>query len=181
VKNIQALVLTVSLLGVNGYSEEQDYFHLKTKNDPSAGDVLQGVVSYYNLKPTKRNRRNVNAPKIVNVEPSKAPPIMCEEKPLHKFTVISESMVPAIPVGSQIYADETVQFNSVNEGDIIVYRSKDSTSGTHYVVHRVHSKNDDYIICKGDHNSTLDKERVTPSNFVGVVSKIDKPMMVGAN
>lgn len=180
-KNIQALIITISLLGANSYSEEQDYFHLKSKNDPSASDVLRGVVSYYNLKPTKRNRRNVNAPKIVNVEPSKAPPIMCEEQPLHKFTVISESMVPAIPVGSQIYADETAQFSSVNEGDIIVYRSKDSTSGTQYVVHRVYRKNDNSIICKGDRNSAVDKERVTPSNFVGVVSKIDKPTMVGSN
>jgi signal peptidase I len=180
-KNVLVSVAIVSLLGTGIYAQDTDYFHLKSKNDASAGDVLQGVVSYYNLRPTKRNRRNVNAPKIVNVEPSKAPPIMCEEKPLHKFTVISGSMVPAIPVGSQIYADENVQFNSVNEGDIIVYRSKDSSSGTSYVVHRVYSKNNDSIICKGDHNSTVDKERITPSNFVGVVSKIDKPTMVGAN
>lgn len=69
------------------------------------------------------------------------------QKPL---VVISGSMEPTLKVGSLLYYHEQ-DLDLFNEGDILVYRSKN-----HTISHRIVERVEDGFITKGDANPTND-------------------------
>lgn len=77
--------------------------------------------------------------------------------------VPTESMEPTIHSGDYIMFTRT-DYDSVNVGDIIVYRSKKNDI---FIVHRIVSKNSEYITCKGDNNQTNDTEKITSDMVCG--------------
>lgn len=88
--------------------------------------------------------------------------------------VVSGSMQPALQIGSNVLYNTWASLDSVENGDIVVYKS--SKTGR-LVIHRVIDikyntmidKPEKQLIVKGDNNTTYDEERVTKSNYVGCV------------
>jgi signal peptidase I len=84
------------------------------------------------------------------------------------FTVApTGSMKPTLDENS-VVAVETVKFDDLRPGDIVIYRD---TAGLP-IVHRLHHKTADRWIVLGDNNSSADRETVTPANLVGRVCAI---------
>lgn len=78
--------------------------------------------------------------------------------------VPTASMEPVIMAGDYVLYQKAT-FDSVDEGDIIVYRnSKDM-----FIIHEVISKNteDGYIIAKGVNNTLADDEHITADKIYG--------------
>ena len=80
------------------------------------------------------------------------------------YNVVSESMEPALPVGSIIYS-KTVEPSGLEEGDIIVFNNNGMT-----VTHRVVRNDTDAkeLITKGDANP---QEDPTPVRYGSVIGK----------
>lgn len=78
--------------------------------------------------------------------------------------VPTQSMEPVIMAGDYVLYKKAT-FNSVEENDIIVYRSSDDI----YIIHEVITKNteDGYIIAKGVNNTLADDEKVTADMIYG--------------
>jgi signal peptidase I len=139
--------------------EEIDYYNVNHRN-VSARDIARSISNFYSQPEEVRTQR------ITKLRES--------QKPLHKYYVVSESMLPTITVGSNIYADESVKFNDLKVGDIIVYRTNVKNDAfAKNIVHRVFRRQGQFFVCKGDNNPVEDKEIVTESNFLGKVVKID--------
>ncbi len=73
------------------------------------------------------------------------------------------SMEPTIMTNDYVMFVGT-DFDSVNEQDIIVYKSKEQGI---YIIHRVIEKHEDYLITQGDNNPIPDTERITPDMVYG--------------
>lgn len=76
--------------------------------------------------------------------------------------VPTASMEPTISAGDYVMYGKT-DFEDVNVGDIIVYKS---SSGM-FIIHRVIEKNTEYLTTKGDNNAISDTERITPDMVYG--------------
>lgn len=76
--------------------------------------------------------------------------------------VPTASMEPTISAGEYVMYGKT-NFEDVNVGDIIVYKS---SSGM-YIIHRVIEKNTEYLTTKGDNNAISDTEQITPDMVYG--------------
>lgn len=80
----------------------------------------------------------------------------------HKpLVVVSGSMEPVLKVGSILYYQQ-VDIEEFDEGDILVYQSKD-----HTISHRIVDINEDGFITKGDKNNAVDSEIVNSNQIIG--------------
>jgi signal peptidase I len=70
------------------------------------------------------------------------------------YVIVSGSMSPAINQNDMIVVNGLVPFQSLQEGDIIVFNSPDGISGviTHRVMHLSQSQHGLYAVTKGDAN-----------------------------
>lgn len=82
--------------------------------------------------------------------------------------VPTSSMEPTINAGDYIIFYE-IDYNEVEVGDIIVYRSKAENTNGMFIIHRVESINieDGYLLTKGDNNIIADSEHVTSDMVYG--------------
>lgn len=84
------------------------------------------------------------------------------------FTIApTGSMKPTLDENS-VVAVETVTYDNLRPGDIVIYRDEAGLP----IVHRLHHKDGNRWIVLGDNNSTVDRETVTPANLVGRVCAI---------
>jgi signal peptidase len=84
------------------------------------------------------------------------------------FTIApTGSMKPTLDENSVVTV-ETVPFNQLRQGDIVIYRN---VSGTP-VVHRLHEQANGCWLVLGDNNPAVDRETVTPANLLGRVCAI---------
>ena len=84
------------------------------------------------------------------------------------FTIApTGSMKPTLDENS-VVAIETVKFEDLRAGDIVIYRDAAGLP----IVHRLHQKADDRWIVLGDNNSAVDRETVSAANLVGRVCAI---------
>lgn len=149
---------------------QTDYFNLNSGQDLDVKTIAKNVMSYFGNSIAGSSYENY-------VQES----THYETKPLHSYHVVSPSMLPLIPVGSKIYSDENISFDELQVGDIIVYRSKNYDSLSQNIVHRVVKIMPGYILCKGDNNTSIDKEIVTKHNFKGKVVQIKQPIYVASD
>lgn len=96
---------------------------------------------------------------------------MKNEKPVRIFGfsysyVPTSSMEPAIDAGDSIIFKKA-SFDSLEIGDIIVYRSNASAMKGMYIVHRIIDITSDGLTVKGDNNPIADSEVVTSSMLIG--------------
>ncbi len=85
-------------------------------------------------------------------------PTLWGHKPL---VVISGSMEPVLKVGGILYY-EKIDVNEFDEGDILVYTTKD-----HVISHRIVNITDNGFITKGDVNNSVDGELVNENQILG--------------
>lgn len=84
------------------------------------------------------------------------------------FTIApTGSMKPTLDENS-VVAVETVKFDELRAGDIVIYRDNAGLP----IVHRLHQKAGERWIVLGDNNSSVDRETVTPANLIGRVCAI---------
>jgi len=79
------------------------------------------------------------------------------------YAVQTGSMSPTLSVGSLCVVDHHTDFNTIQNGDIIVFKISDST----VVTHRVVKITENGLVTKGDANNAEDAGYVTQDNFVG--------------
>lgn len=85
-------------------------------------------------------------------------PCLWGHKPL---VVISGSMEPTLKVGGILYY-EKIDIDDFNDGDILVYKTKD-----HIISHRIVDIVDEGFITKGDANNSLDNNLVNKNQILG--------------
>jgi signal peptidase len=85
-------------------------------------------------------------------------PSIWGHKPL---VVISGSMEPTLKVGGILYY-EKIDINGLDEGDILVYETKD-----HIISHRIVEINEDGFITKGDANNSVDGVLINNNQILG--------------
>ena len=81
--------------------------------------------------------------------------------------VVSESMVPTLNVGD-IQLCKTTNFDKVKEGDIILYYHNGKVI-IHRILEKVDTKNEQYLVMKGDNNKVNDPWKVYPSDIISKV------------
>lgn len=79
------------------------------------------------------------------------------------YSIVSGSMSPSINVGDIVYIRK-IDFDDIHKGDVITYTIEDTA-----ITHRVVKVYDDYLITKGDNNSSNDTHVVHEGNVVGKV------------
>lgn len=85
-------------------------------------------------------------------------PSLWGQKPL---VVISGSMEPTLKVGGILYY-EKIDINELDEGDILVYQTKE-----HIISHRIVDINENGFITKGDINNSVDNYLVSDEQVLG--------------
>ncbi len=94
------------------------------------------------------------------------------------FRVVSESMGDTMPVGSLIISKKT-DIESIKEGDIISFFSRESYMAGQIITHRVTEiKEKDgelLLVTRGDSNNSVDGFYVTKENFIGKIIVIMRP------
>ena len=85
-------------------------------------------------------------------------PSLWGKKPL---MVISGSMEPTLKVGGILYY-EKIDLNDFDEGDILVYQTKE-----HIISHRIVDITENGFITKGDVNNTVDNYLITNNQILG--------------
>ena len=94
------------------------------------------------------------------------------------FRVVSESMGDTMPVGSLIISQKT-DIESIKEGDIISFFSRESYMGGQIITHRVAEIKDRdgelLLVTRGDANNSVDGFDVTKENFIGKIIVILRP------
>ena len=94
------------------------------------------------------------------------------------FRVVSESMGDTMPVGSLIISQKT-DIESIKEGDIISFFSRESYMGGQIITHRVAEIKDRdgelLLVTRGDANNSVDGFYVTKENFIGKIIVILRP------
>ena len=84
------------------------------------------------------------------------------------FTIApTGSMKPTLDENS-VVAVETVGFDQLRKGDIIIYRDSAGVP----IVHRLYEQANGRWIVLGDNNAAVDREAVTPKNLLGRVCAI---------
>ena len=81
----------------------------------------------------------------------------------HPFVTISGSMEPVIHTGSLCYVDTNVEFEEIEKGDIVAFRTADGAA----VTHRAITVTDNAIETKGDANDVSDGFTTSRDNFIG--------------
>ena len=76
------------------------------------------------------------------------------------------SMEPTIMTNDYVMFVGT-DFDSVNEQDIIVYKSKTGEMAGNFIIHRIIEDHGDYFITQGDNNPLPDEEHITSDMIVG--------------
>jgi len=89
------------------------------------------------------------------------------------MTVLSGSMVPALPVGS-VVGDRPVNPNALRVGDLVTYASNDELSGvgidlTHRIIGIRQTASGPVCTTKGDANNVADDRPVSGSAIIGTV------------
>lgn len=94
------------------------------------------------------------------------------------FRVVSESMGDTMPVGSLIISQKT-DIESIKEGDIISFFSRESYMAGQIITHRVAEIKDRdgelLLVTRGDANNSVDGFYVTKENFIGKIIVILRP------
>jgi signal peptidase len=94
------------------------------------------------------------------------------------FRVVSESMGDTMPVGSLIISQKT-DMESVQEGDIISFFSRESYMAGQIITHRVSEIKDRdgemLFVTRGDASNSVDGFYVTKENFIGKIIVIMRP------
>lgn len=85
-------------------------------------------------------------------------PSLWGQKPL---VVISGSMEPTLKVGGILYY-EKIDINELDEGDILVYKTKE-----HIISHRIVDITENGFITKGDNNNSVDNYLVSDEQVLG--------------
>lgn len=85
-------------------------------------------------------------------------PSLWGQKPL---VVISGSMEPTLKVGGILYY-EKIDINELDEGDILVYQTKE-----HIISHRIVDITESGFITKGDINNSVDNYLVSDEQVLG--------------
>jgi len=84
------------------------------------------------------------------------------------FTIApTGSMKPTLDENS-VVAIESVPFEKLRQGDIIIYRSADGVPVVHRLYQQIHGR----WLVLGDNNASIDREAVTPDNIIGRVCAI---------
>lgn len=84
------------------------------------------------------------------------------------FTIAATgSMKPTLDESSVVTA-EKVPFSELRRGDIIIYHS----SAGFPIIHRLYEQHGESWLVLGDNNGAVDREAVTPENFMGRVCAI---------
>lgn len=84
------------------------------------------------------------------------------------FTIAATgSMKPTLDESSVVTA-EKVPFAQLRRGDIIIYRS----AAGFPIIHRLYEQHGESWLVLGDNNGAVDREAVTPDNFMGRVCAI---------
>lgn len=94
------------------------------------------------------------------------------------FRVATGSMEPTIETGALLISKET-DINTIKEGDIICFRSKEAGMLGQVITHRVMSVQTDengqlIFETRGDANTVSDIYYVTKENFIGIVTSYTK-------
>jgi signal peptidase I len=173
---LQALHATYSLQPYKTVCKEYSTSPIKYKNNkykPASPPVAAPIA-----KQDKdcSNQSVAVAPQNI---PAKQPNI--NNKPdTELFSVVGNSMLPTLSPSASVVVDKNVCFEDVKQGDIIVYKTTLNSRRnkiTPYVVHRVYSKQQDKIICKGDNNPVIDREYITSSNLIGRVISMNQSLV----
>ena len=94
------------------------------------------------------------------------------------FRVVSESMGDTMPVGSLIISKKT-DIESIEEGDIISFFSRESYMAGQIITHRVtevkERDGEVLLVTRGDANNSVDGFYVTQENFIGMIVTILRP------
>ncbi len=94
------------------------------------------------------------------------------------FRVVSESMGDTMPVGSLIISKKT-NIESIKEGDIISFFSRESYMAGQIITHRVtevkERDGEVLLVTRGDANNSEDGFYVTQENFIGKIVTILRP------
>ncbi|MBE6654902.1 MAG: signal peptidase I [Ruminococcaceae bacterium] len=94
------------------------------------------------------------------------------------FRVVSESMGDTMPAGSLIISQKT-DIESIKEGDIISFFSRESYMAGQIITHRVTEIKDRdgelLLVTRGDANNSVDGFYVTKENFIGKIIVILRP------
>ena len=94
------------------------------------------------------------------------------------FRVVSESMGDTMPVGSLIISQKK-DIESIKEGDIISFFSRESYMAGQIITHRVAEIKDRdgelLLVTRGDANNSVDGFYVTKENFIGKIIVILRP------
>ena len=87
------------------------------------------------------------------------------------FVVMSESMSPAIPLGSVVLVEEKSSPAAYEKGDVITFRSGDNPVPTTHRIQSVRETDDGRsYVTKGDANEDPDSEPVSPDQVLGEVT-----------
>ena len=81
------------------------------------------------------------------------------------FICRGNSMHPTMKHGELYTIDHFVKFSQVKIGDIVVFKIGSDPA----VVHRVVSRNHNFLITKGDNNVFIDNVRIFKNHFIGRV------------
>ena len=77
--------------------------------------------------------------------------------------VASNSMIPEFKVGD-IAVTYKKDFNNLEVGDVITYLNDNKI-----IIHRIIDIEKDYIVTKGDNNSSADNVQINKQNYLGVL------------
>lgn len=84
------------------------------------------------------------------------------------FTVAATgSMKPTLDENS-IVTVETISYSALRAGDIVIYRNRNGAP----IIHRLYQQHGAQWLVLGDNNPSVDREAVTPANFLGRVCAI---------
>jgi signal peptidase len=87
------------------------------------------------------------------------------------FVVLSESMSPAIPLGSIVLVEEQPSPTAYREGDVITFRTGDEPVPTTHRIESVRETDDGRaFVTKGDANQDPDPSPVSPDQVLGEVT-----------
>lgn len=78
--------------------------------------------------------------------------------------VMSNSMAPTMVTGDFVLTRQT-DFDSVEVGDIVVYKHVYEDGSTKAIIHRVIEKTEEYLVCKGDNNEQKDPWLIYPEDI----------------
>ncbi|MBR0094573.1 MAG: signal peptidase I [Synergistaceae bacterium] len=79
------------------------------------------------------------------------------------FILLTASMEPMYAKGSLCWVDTHVDLESLEAGDVIIYRSNTNL----VVMHRLIEKSGDIAVMKGDTNETIQDVKLDRVNFIG--------------